>query len=93
MSSSQYGHAVRARSHAGPPAGGHAGAMPVRPHRETHRSDRIGWLRAGVLGAQDGVVGAKTRAALRLWQKARRLPADGYLSLDMIARLRADTGR
>ncbi len=44
-------------------------------------------------GAQDGVVGAKTRAALRLWQKARRLPADGYLSLDMIARLRADTGR
>jgi vacuolar iron transporter family protein len=30
--------------------------MPVRPHRETHRSDRIGWLRAGVLGAQDGIV-------------------------------------
>jgi len=30
--------------------------MPVRLHRETHRSARIGWLRAGVLGAQDGIV-------------------------------------
>jgi len=35
---------------------GHAGAMPVRIHRESHRSDRVGWLRAGVLGAQDGIV-------------------------------------
>lgn len=25
-------------------------------HRETHRSDRIGWLRAAVLGANDGIV-------------------------------------
>lgn len=25
-------------------------------HRERHRSERIGWLRAGVLGANDGVV-------------------------------------
>lgn len=25
-------------------------------HRETHRSERIGWLRAAVLGANDGVV-------------------------------------
>ncbi len=30
--------------------------MPPRTHRETHRSDRVGWLRAGVLGAQDGIV-------------------------------------
>jgi VIT1/CCC1 family predicted Fe2+/Mn2+ transporter len=30
--------------------------MPVRPHRESHRQDRIGWLRAAVLGAQDGIV-------------------------------------
>ena len=41
-------------------------------------------------GATDGVIGANTRAALRAWQKARGLPADGYLSLDMIDRLRAD---
>jgi VIT1/CCC1 family predicted Fe2+/Mn2+ transporter len=26
------------------------------PHRERHRSERIGWLRAAVLGANDGVV-------------------------------------
>src|SRR5450759_3446883 len=29
--------------------------MPVR-HREVHRSERIGWLRAAVLGANDGIV-------------------------------------
>ncbi|MBK5297597.1 MAG: VIT family protein [Vicinamibacteria bacterium] len=26
------------------------------PHRETHRTERIGWLRAAVLGANDGIV-------------------------------------
>ncbi len=30
--------------------------MPIRTHRETHRGERIGWLRAAVLGAQDGIV-------------------------------------
>lgn len=32
--------------------------MPGMPHRHTerHRSDRIGWLRAAVLGANDGIV-------------------------------------
>jgi VIT1/CCC1 family predicted Fe2+/Mn2+ transporter len=30
--------------------------MPVWRHRESHRSERIGWLRAAVLGAQDGIV-------------------------------------
>ncbi len=29
--------------------------MPGRTHGEVHRSDRIGWLRAAVLGSQDGV--------------------------------------
>ena len=29
--------------------------MPVR-HREQHRIGRVGWLRAGVLGANDGIV-------------------------------------
>jgi VIT1/CCC1 family predicted Fe2+/Mn2+ transporter len=28
----------------------------VRRHSERHRSDRIGWLRAAVLGADDGIV-------------------------------------
>jgi VIT1/CCC1 family predicted Fe2+/Mn2+ transporter len=29
--------------------------MP-RIHREIHRTDRVGWLRAAVLGANDGIV-------------------------------------
>ena len=28
----------------------------MTPHRERHRSERIGWLRAAVLGANDGIV-------------------------------------
>ena len=28
----------------------------ARTHREKHRVDRIGWLRASVLGANDGIV-------------------------------------
>lgn len=29
---------------------------PARHHRELHRTDRVGWLRAAVLGANDGIV-------------------------------------
>jgi membrane-bound lytic murein transglycosylase B len=41
-------------------------------------------------GAPDGVVGLGTRAALRAWQKARGLTADGYLSPAMVERLKAE---
>ena len=41
-------------------------------------------------GGADGVVGLKTRSALRVWQKARGLTADGYLSIDMVQRLKAE---
>jgi hypothetical protein len=44
-------------------------------------------------GGADGVVGLKTRAALRTWQKARGVTADGYLSTDMVQRLRAEAER
>ena len=30
--------------------------MTRMPHRERHRTDRIGWLRAAVLGANDGIL-------------------------------------
>jgi hypothetical protein len=43
------------------------------------------------LGQPDGVIGQKSRAALRAWQKARGLVADGYLSPEMVALLRAST--
>ena len=34
----------------------HAPPMSSRRHAERHRTDRIGWLRAAVLGANDGIV-------------------------------------
>ena len=40
-------------------------------------------------GQADGVIGLATRQALRAWQKAQGLPADGYLSADMVTRLKA----
>jgi vacuolar iron transporter family protein len=33
------------------------------PHRERHRSERIGWLRAAVLGADDGIVSTASLVA------------------------------
>ena len=43
-------------------------------------------------GTPDGVVGIGTRTALRAWQKARGLTADGYLSPDMVERLKTEAG-
>ena len=41
-------------------------------------------------GQPDGVVGVNTRNALRAWQKSRGITADGYLSLDMVRRLKTE---
>jgi membrane-bound lytic murein transglycosylase B len=41
-------------------------------------------------GAIDGVLGRKVRNALRAYQKARGLPADGFPTLEMLGRLNAD---
>jgi membrane-bound lytic murein transglycosylase B len=43
-------------------------------------------------GTADGVVGMGTRTALRAWQKARGLTADGYLSPPMVDRLKTEAG-
>jgi VIT1/CCC1 family predicted Fe2+/Mn2+ transporter len=37
-------------------AGGTMARMRTHRHREHHRTDRIGWLRAAVLGANDGIL-------------------------------------
>ncbi len=47
--------------------------MPSR-HRERHRNDRIGWLRAAVLGANDGIV---STASLILGVAAAHATQDG----------------
>jgi peptidoglycan hydrolase-like protein with peptidoglycan-binding domain len=43
-------------------------------------------------GPADGLVGLKTRDALRAWQKARGLTADGYLSPAMVQKLKSEAG-
>jgi len=40
-------------------------------------------------GVVDGVIGSGTRAALRAWQKSNGLVADGYLTAEMVGRLKA----
>jgi len=49
--------------------------MP-RSHRESHRSDRIGWLRAAVLGANDGTISV---ASLVVGVAAAGAPAESVL--------------
>ncbi|MDE2359193.1 MAG: VIT family protein [Betaproteobacteria bacterium] len=48
----------------------------ARIHREFHRSDRIGWLRAAVLGANDGIV---STASLVLGVAAAHASRSGVL--------------
>jgi len=40
-------------------------------------------------GAPDGLIGLGTRQALRAWQKDQRMPADGYLTPAIVARLKS----
>jgi membrane-bound lytic murein transglycosylase B len=42
------------------------------------------------VGTVDGVLGRKTRNALRAYQKAHGLPADGFPTVEMLGRLNAD---
>lgn len=44
------------------------------------------------VGAADGVIGVKTRTAVRAWQKGRGLPADGYLSYGLLQALKMQAG-
>ncbi len=43
-------------SRSGGPKGGYGRGTPGRRHGEEHNSHRIGWLRAVVLGANDGII-------------------------------------
>jgi lytic murein transglycosylase len=42
------------------------------------------------VGAPDGLIGLKTRGALRTWQKSHALTADGYLTPELVSQLRGE---
>ncbi|MDR3526959.1 MAG: lytic murein transglycosylase [Rhizomicrobium sp.] len=42
------------------------------------------------IGKVDGLIGAKSRAAVRAWQKAHAVPADGYATLEIASRIALD---
>jgi membrane-bound lytic murein transglycosylase B len=42
------------------------------------------------IGKADGMIGAKSRAAVRGWQKAHNLPADGYATEDILTRVASE---
>jgi lytic murein transglycosylase len=76
-----------------------AGAPPLAAAWPSERpmtsQDRIGAQQALIAlgfnpGQPDGVIGINTRAAVRAWQKARGLPADGYLTVDLSHRLQGE---
>jgi membrane-bound lytic murein transglycosylase B len=76
-------------------AGGGPLIRPWPPETPLSLEDRIASQKALKAvgfdpGSTDGVVGINTRAALRSWQKARGLDADGYLSMDMVQRLKVE---
>ena len=77
--------------------GGEAPITPWPVETPLSMSDRmaaqIALARVGFNpGPADGVIGAGTRKALRAWQQSQQLPADGYMSNDMVSRLKAQAG-
>ena len=78
-------------------AGSNPLATPWPVEAPMSRADRVGAQAAlnalgFPLGQPDGVIGVQTRAALRAWQKARGLAADGYLTLALSRRLQQEAG-
>jgi membrane-bound lytic murein transglycosylase B len=71
------------------------------PRDETplSKADRIALQEALVklgfdIGKVDGMIGARTRAAIRLYQQTHALPADGYATAELLGRIAAEaTGR
>ncbi len=75
---------------------GRSGVVAPWPHElPLSIADRVGAQAALIklgydAGSADGQVGMKTRVALRAWQKAKGLPADGYLTPHLAGRLVAE---
>jgi membrane-bound lytic murein transglycosylase B len=63
-----------------------------RPLRRLEREELQRELTAQghAIGDIDGILGTRSRAALRAWQRARGLPADGYAASSLLERIRAE---
>jgi membrane-bound lytic murein transglycosylase B len=64
-----------------------------RKEKPLSREDRMQFQQALAAagfdpGGADGVLGRRTRAATRAWQKSKGLVADGYPSAELLAQLR-----
>jgi membrane-bound lytic murein transglycosylase B len=80
-----------------------AGALPVRhawprDERALSRSERVAFQsdlqRLGFdPGVPDGVLGRRTRAALRQYQKSKSIAADGFPTASLLALLDADAAQ
>ena len=70
------------------------GRWPVeeKPLAKTEREDlQESLIKLGYdVGKVDGIVGANTRAALRLYQKDKNVPADGFATKSLLAMLQHD---
>jgi membrane-bound lytic murein transglycosylase B len=75
----------------GPGAGGVQGSWPLdeTPLDESSRTALQDGLTAlgFMTGGTDGVLGRQTRAAIRAYQKARGLPADGFATASLLTRI------
>jgi membrane-bound lytic murein transglycosylase B len=72
-------------------AGRPAGERPLR-RVEVEELQALLTARGFDLGEPDGIVGARTRAAVRLYQKGANLPADGYPTIELLEGLRQKSG-
>jgi membrane-bound lytic murein transglycosylase B len=45
------------------------------------------------IGKSDGLIGSKSRAAVRTWQKAHALPPDGFATQDLLTRIAMEAKR
>lgn len=63
--------------------------QPLMPDQRIQFQNNLNALGYNI-GAVDGVLGRKTRNALRAYQKAHGLPADGFPTVEMLGRMNAD---
>jgi peptidoglycan hydrolase-like protein with peptidoglycan-binding domain len=65
--------------------------MPLdRPEREELQQRLV--QRGFDTGGIDGIIGDRTRDAIRTFQRGRQLPEDGHPSLNLLERLRHEAG-